>query len=137
MPGQVTATTLRIPEPAIADLRERPARTRFPDQAPGPAWSFATDLEYLQEVVEYCRTRFEWRAQEARLNAFPQYQAGLFDIDLHFLHVPSRGPAPCQFLQAGGDVEELENRSRPAVQKRSSQASGALASRRSPIASQD
>jgi pimeloyl-ACP methyl ester carboxylesterase len=39
MPGQVTTTTLNIPEPAIADLRERLARTRSPDQAPGPAWA--------------------------------------------------------------------------------------------------
>jgi hypothetical protein len=40
MPESVMATTLRISDAAIADLRERLARTRFPDQAPGPAWSY-------------------------------------------------------------------------------------------------
>ena len=77
MLGQVTATTLDIPEPAIVDLRERLARTRFPDQAPGPAWAYGADLDYIRDLVEYWRTRFDWRAQEARLNAFPQYRAAL------------------------------------------------------------
>jgi hypothetical protein len=67
MPGQVTTTTLNIPEPAIADLRERLARTRLPDQAPGPAWAYGTDLEYMRQLLEYWQTDFDWRAQEARL----------------------------------------------------------------------
>ena len=102
MLGQVTATTLDIPEPAIVDLRERLARTRFPDQAPGPAWAYGADLDYIRDLVEYWRTRFDWRAQEARLNAFPQYRAALSDIDLHFLHVPGRGPSPCPLLLLHG-----------------------------------
>jgi microsomal epoxide hydrolase len=78
MSGQMTAASLNIPEPAIVDLRERLARTRFPDQAPGPAWAYGTDLGCMRQLAEYWRTRFHWRAQEARLNAFPQYQTGLF-----------------------------------------------------------
>jgi microsomal epoxide hydrolase len=102
MPGQATATTLHVPEPAISDLGERLARTRFPDQAPGPAWAYGTDIEYMRQLVEYWRTDFDWRAQEARLNAFPQYQTELFDIGLHFLHVPGRGPAPIPLLLLHG-----------------------------------
>ncbi|MFL5269056.1 MAG: epoxide hydrolase family protein [Stellaceae bacterium] len=102
MPEQVTATTLHVPEPAISDLGERLARTRFPDQAPGPAWAYGTDIGYMRQLVEYWRTHFDWRAQEARLNAFPQYQTELFDIGLHFLHVPGRGPAPFPLLLLHG-----------------------------------
>ena len=102
MPGQITATTLNIPEPAIADLRERLARTRFPDQAPGEPWAYGTDLDYLRALVAYWRDRFDWRAQEAVLNAFPQYKLPLGGIGLHFLHVPGNGPAPCQLLLLHG-----------------------------------
>jgi len=102
MPEQVAATTLHVPEPAISDLGERLARTRFPDQAPGPAWAYGTDIGYMRQLVEYWRTHFDWRAQEARLNAFPQYQTELFDIGLHFLHVPGRGPAPFPLLLLHG-----------------------------------
>ena len=36
--------TLRVPEEAIADLRDRLARTRLPDQAPADPWAYGTDV---------------------------------------------------------------------------------------------
>src|SRR3984893_1899984 len=89
---------LAIDEPAIAEHRERLRGTRFPDQAPGEAWAYGSDLDYMRSLVAYWGGGFDWRAQEARLNAFPQYKVRLHDIDLHFLHVPGQGPAPCPLL---------------------------------------
>jgi microsomal epoxide hydrolase len=94
--------TLRVPDEAIADLRDRLARTRFPDQAPGDPWAYGTDVGYLRQLVEYWRGAFDWRAEEARLNAFPQFKVPLCGIDLHFLHVPGKGPAPCPLLLLHG-----------------------------------
>jgi pimeloyl-ACP methyl ester carboxylesterase len=94
--------TLRVPEEAIVDLRDRLARTRFPDQAPGDSWAYGADVGYLRQFVEYWRGTFDWRTEEARLNAFPQYRAPLCGIDLHFLHVPGNGPAPCPLLLLHG-----------------------------------
>ena len=102
MSTRAEAFTLNVPDTAIADLRERLARTRFPDQAPGEPWAYGTNVEYLRGLVEYWRTGFDWRAQEARLNAFPQYRAALHDIDVHFLHVPGKGPSPCPLLLMHG-----------------------------------
>ena len=67
MAPQPQPFTLTIPEAAIADLRDRLGRTRFPDQAPGEAWAYGTDVGYLRQLVEYWRTKFDWRAEEARL----------------------------------------------------------------------
>jgi len=102
MVAQPEAFTLRVPDEAIADLRERLARTRFPDQAPGEPWAYGTEVAYLQRVVEYWRTSFDWRAEEARLNAFPQYKIPLHGIDVHFLHVPGKGPSPYPLLLLHG-----------------------------------
>ena len=93
---------LSIPDESIADLRERLTRTRYPDQAPGAPWAYGTDVGYLGQLVEYWSTTFDWRAEEARLNAFPQYKLPLCGIDLHFLHVPGKGPAPCPLLLLHG-----------------------------------
>ena len=82
------------PDAAIADLRERLARTRWPDEPPREPWAYGTSVAYLQELVAYWRDGFDWRAQEARLNAFPQFTVPLHGIDLHFLHVPGKGPEP-------------------------------------------
>ena len=99
---QPEAFTLNVPDAAIADLRERLARTRFPDQAPGEPWAYGTNVDYLRRLVEYWRTGFDWRAQEARLNAFPQYKTALHDIDVHYLHVPGKGPNPYPLLLMHG-----------------------------------
>src|ERR1700710_1381560 len=94
--------TLHISDADIADLRDRLARTRFPDQAPGEAWAYGTEVSYLRELVEYWRTKFDWRAEEAALNAFPQFRAALEDVDLHYLHVPGVGPDPLPLLLLHG-----------------------------------
>jgi len=59
-------------------------------------------LGYLRRLIEYWRTAFDWRAEETRLNAFPQYKVPLRGIDMHFLHVPGSGPAPCPLLLLHG-----------------------------------
>ena len=66
--------TLHVPDSNLADLRERLARTRFPDSAPGDPWLYGTSVDYLRSLVDYWRTSFDWRAEEARLNAFPQFR---------------------------------------------------------------
>ena len=102
MATQPQPFTLAIPDPAIADLRERLGRTRYPDQTPGEPWAYGTEVGYLQQLVDYWRTAFDWRAEEARLNAFAQDKATLRAIDLHVLHVPGKGPAPCPLLLLHG-----------------------------------
>ena len=94
--------SLHVSNEAIEDLRERLGRTRFPDQAPGEPWAYGTDVAYLQVLVAYWYDHFDWRAQEARLNSFPQYKAHLHGIDLHFLHVQGRGPNPHPLLLSHG-----------------------------------
>jgi pimeloyl-ACP methyl ester carboxylesterase len=102
MPPTPVPFRLAVDQAAIADLRDRLARTRFPDQTPGEPWADGSDLDYMRALVGYWRSGFDWRAQEARLNAFPQYKVRLGGIDLHFLHVPGNGPAPCPLLLLHG-----------------------------------
>ena len=93
---------LEVAEHAIDDLRARLARTRFPDQPPGPPWAYGADVAYLEQLVQHWRSGFDWRAQEARLNAFPQFRVPLHGIDVHFLHVEGQGPRPCPLLLSHG-----------------------------------
>ena len=94
--------TFRVPTAILRTLRERLARTRFPDSAPGERWLYGTDVDYLRSLVDYWRGPFDWRAQEARLNAFPQFKISRPDYDLHFLHVPGKGPNPTPLLLMHG-----------------------------------
>lgn len=93
---------LRIPDADLADLRDRLARSRLPDQAPGEPWAYGTDVAYLRRLIEYWRNDFDWRAQEAALNAFPQFRVAIDGIDLHYLHVPAIGRNPMPLLLLHG-----------------------------------
>jgi microsomal epoxide hydrolase len=94
--------TVRVDDEVLVDLRERLARTRWPDEVPGSSWRYGTDLSYLRELVAYWRYHFDWRAQEARLNEPRQFSVPLGGIDLHFIHQPGVGPSPLPLLISHG-----------------------------------
>jgi microsomal epoxide hydrolase len=81
---------LRIEEAALAELRERLARTRFPDEPPLEPWSTGTSLGYMRELVAYWGNGFDWRAHEARINRLRQFTTDIAGVELHFIHEPAR-----------------------------------------------
>jgi len=93
---------LTIPDGAIADLKTRLGLTRLPDAAPGEPWAYGSSVDYVRDLVSYWKDDFDWRAQEAALNAFPQFKVPLHDIDLHYLCVPGVGPKPYPLLLLHG-----------------------------------
>jgi pimeloyl-ACP methyl ester carboxylesterase len=93
---------LSVPDAMLADLKDRLARTRWPDEPPIEPWSTGTSVAYLKELVEYWREVFDWRAQEAKLNAFRQFKVPISGIDLHFIHEQGRGLKPMPLLLSHG-----------------------------------
>ena len=100
--AQPTPFRLHVSDAALADLRERLERTRLPDEPPLEPWSTGTSLSYLRDLLGYWRSGFDWRAQEAKLNAFRQFTVPIRGIDLHFIHAPGRGPNPMPLLISHG-----------------------------------
>jgi pimeloyl-ACP methyl ester carboxylesterase len=101
----MTAATpfrIHVPDSTLADLRERLARVRWPDEVPGSGWAYGTDLATMKDLVAYWRDGFDWRAQEAALNAWPQFTAPIGGIDVHFVHAPGQGPNPMPLLISHG-----------------------------------
>ncbi len=86
----------------LADLKDRLARTRWPDEPPIEPWSTGTSVSYLKALVEYWRDGFDWRAQEAKFNAFRQFKVPVSGIDLHFIHEQGKGPKPMPLLLSHG-----------------------------------
>ncbi|SMX33043.1 epoxide hydrolase family protein [Maliponia aquimaris] len=94
--------SLHIPRAQIDDLHLRLSRTRFADRTPGPDWAYGTDPDWLADLVAYWRDGFDWRAQEAALNAFQQVTLPLHGIDLHAIRAAGKGPAPRPLLLLHG-----------------------------------
>ncbi|MYW90667.1 epoxide hydrolase [Amycolatopsis rubida] len=81
-----------IPDADLDDLRRRLAATRWPAEIPDAGWDRGVPLAYLQELAEYWRTEYDWRAAEAEINRFPQYTTEIDGATVHFLHVRSPHP---------------------------------------------
>jgi epoxide hydrolase len=99
---EIRPFTIEIPQPALDDLRERLARTRWPDELPGPGWSRGAPLDYLRELAEYWRTSYDWRENEARLNGLPQFATTIDGANVHFLHVRSPEPDALPLIMTHG-----------------------------------
>jgi pimeloyl-ACP methyl ester carboxylesterase len=93
---------IAIPEAAMSDLKERLARTRWPDEPPLEPWATGTSVAYAKSLCRDWRETFDWRAWEAKLNAFPQFRAPLHGIDLHFIHARSPDPGALPLLLSHG-----------------------------------
>jgi pimeloyl-ACP methyl ester carboxylesterase len=83
--------SIHVPDAVLDDLRERLARTRWPDEPDGGGWTLGTDRAYLQQLLAYWRDQFDWRTAEARLNAHPQFTTTIDGQRVHFVHVRGRG----------------------------------------------
>ncbi|RJL32033.1 epoxide hydrolase family protein [Bailinhaonella thermotolerans] len=89
---EVRPFRIEISQGDVDDLRERLRRTRWSGEIPGQGWSRGVPVDYLRELAAYWADGFDWRAAEARLNAFPQFLTEVDGQDIHFAHVRSENP---------------------------------------------
>ncbi|MFJ9779158.1 epoxide hydrolase family protein [Amycolatopsis sp. NPDC101161] len=91
-----------IPEPEIADLEQRLARTRWPDPETVPDWSQGVRVENARSLVAYWEREYDWRRFESELNRFPQFLTTIDGLDIHFIHVKSPNPGALPLILTHG-----------------------------------
>ncbi|WP_308102740.1 epoxide hydrolase [Arthrobacter sp. AK01] len=103
---------LDVPQAELDDLMERLARTRLPRTAPVDDWDAGTPNSYLREAVDAWTTSFDWRTQEARINAVPHFTTEIDGQHFHFIHVrsPHAGATPLLLAHTypGSSVDYLD-----------------------------
>jgi epoxide hydrolase len=88
--------TLAVPEHQLDDLRDRLARTRWPERETVDDWSQGIPLAYVQDLCRYWADGYDWRRAEAALNAVGQFKTEIDGLGIHFLHArsPHEGALP-------------------------------------------
>ncbi|BCJ76507.1 microsomal epoxide hydrolase [Catellatospora sp. IY07-71] len=81
-----------IPQADLDDLRDRLARTRWPNEVADAGWHYGFPLARLRELAERWRTGYDWREHEARLNELPHFTTEIEGQRIHFVHVRSDDP---------------------------------------------
>ncbi|MCT9868971.1 epoxide hydrolase family protein [Paenarthrobacter aurescens] len=103
---------LDVSQAELDDLLERLARTRLPQAAPVDDWDAGTPNSYLRDAVDAWTTSFDWRTQEARINAVPHFTTEIDGQHFHFIHVrsPHAGATPLLLAHTypGSSVDYLD-----------------------------
>jgi pimeloyl-ACP methyl ester carboxylesterase len=94
--------SLPFSQPAVDDLRDRLQRTRWPDEIPGANWEYGVDLNFLRQICEYWRDRFDWKAQVEKFSTFHHYRYSSENLRIHFIHERGKGPAPIPLILTHG-----------------------------------
>src|SRR5438132_13269192 len=76
---------IHVSDAVLTDLKQRLSRARLADDIPGAGWDYGTNGLYLKQLVEYWRDKYDWRAQEKRLNQFDQFMTNIDGLDIHFI----------------------------------------------------
>ena len=101
-PFPLAPTPIDVPEEVLTDLRRRLELTRWTDDAGNQDWYYGVDRAYLQELVDYWRTDYDWRAAEAAINAYEHYRVQVEGVPVHFMRRPGVGPNPTPLILTHG-----------------------------------
>ncbi len=93
MTGLAKRFTINISDSELEDLERRLRFARFPSQVNNSDWNYGPDVKYIEELVAYWLTDYDWRAQEKMLNeTLPQYTLEIEGERIHYAHVKSDDP---------------------------------------------
>ena len=94
---------IRIAQDVLDDLKERLQRTRWPENKIAEAdFRYGVDVSYLKTLVRYWFEKYDWPAQEKKLNRFAHFRAKVDDLRIHFIHERGRGPSPIPLVLTHG-----------------------------------
>ncbi|MET7338232.1 epoxide hydrolase [Nonomuraea sp. NPDC005650] len=93
---------IEVSQSELDYLNRRLSEVRWPHQDPDAGWSRGVPLDHLQDLAAYWADGYDWRAEEAKLNAHPQFISETDGQRIHFVHVKSADPDALPLLPAHG-----------------------------------
>lgn len=93
---------IRLDATVLNDLQRRLQRTRWPDEFDNDDWRYGSNRSFLRHLIAYWRTDFNWRAQEDRLNRWPQFVADVDGQPIHFVYLRGDGNRPLPIVLTHG-----------------------------------
>lgn len=78
---------INIAEQVITDLKSRLKNTRHQDSFPDQGFEYGMPSDTLTQVVDHWLHKYDWRAEEKKLNQYKHFKTQIEGIDIHFVHV--------------------------------------------------
>ena len=102
--------TIAVSNERLAAIRARVEAYDWGAIPDAGGWRSGVGLDDLRRLVDHWLTRYDWRAEERRLNLLPHFMAEVFGQGLHFVHARGNGSRPPVLLLHGwpGSFIEFE-----------------------------
>jgi pimeloyl-ACP methyl ester carboxylesterase len=94
--------SIHIDDAKLDDLKRRLRASRLPSALEEDSWEDGASRAFMRRLVDHWANRFDWRAQEARLNEMPHFMTEIDGLDVHFVHRRGQGPAPMPLMLTHG-----------------------------------
>ncbi len=93
---------IKIPQSKLDDLHHRIDQMNWPHDFDNADWQYGVPQGLLKDFAQTWRHAFDWRAQEAKMNAFAHYRTEVDGLPIHFIHERGRGPNPIPLVLTHG-----------------------------------
>jgi pimeloyl-ACP methyl ester carboxylesterase len=93
---------IAVPDEVLADLERRLANVRLPIDVANDDWRYGVPRRYMEELIAYWRTGYDWREHERRMNRYPHFKVTIDQVPIHFIHVTGKGPNPVPIILSHG-----------------------------------
>ena len=93
---------IQISDKILEDLSFRLSNTKWPNQLKDSDWESGTKKDYMQSLVSYWRSDYNWSLQENNLNSSAQFKCNVDGLDIHFFYEKGKGPNPMPIILTHG-----------------------------------
>ena len=80
---------LNIENDILEGISNRLKTSRLPEDFGNSNWSYGTERSYLENLLEYWISDYDWKKTEKEINSFPNFICEINNIPIHFIHIKS------------------------------------------------
>lgn len=86
--AEIQEFKINVSQSKLEWIRKRVSKYKWFDAPAGvPDWQLGMSTPVLKDLQSYWLKSYDWRAQEAKLNAHPHFIADVDGLPIHFLHI--------------------------------------------------
>lgn len=102
MNKQLVPFTIDVADDVLQDLRNRLSATRWDQDLNNDDFYYGISTSYLKGIVDHWLKNYDWKKEQQKLNAFPQYKVEIDGQPIHFIYEKGKGPNPTPIILSHG-----------------------------------
>ena len=98
----IESFSIDLADAVLDDLHARLRNTRWAPDPGNEDMYYGVSTKYMQKLVHYWLTEFDWRKAEAAINEFSHFRTVIDDQPIHFIREDGKGPNPIPLIISHG-----------------------------------